>query len=152
MHYTYTAPSRAACAERLRAYAAGAATLGYAPWTVVLREEAQVIGWGGLNIDPFDPDWGVEVAYCLHPAYWGRGYATELVRAALQVGFGALAMPKIIAFAHGENAGSIRVLEKCGFTLLGYEPRLDRNHYVIERAAWLAHIGQSEEGKPHAPS
>ena len=132
MQYTYIAPSKEQCVQRLQAYAALEEALGYAPWTVISREEEQVIGWGGLNIDPFDPGWGVEVSYCLDPAYWGKGYATELVAAAIEVGVGTFQLPTIMAFTHVENVGSARVLEKCGFRLLGYEPRLDRNHYELQ--------------------
>jgi RimJ/RimL family protein N-acetyltransferase len=103
----------------------------------VLRGEGRVIGWGGLNVDPFEPGWGIEVAYCLHPDTWGKGYATQLVRASLDVGFGTFQMPAIVAFVHQDNFGSARVLEKCGFRLLGYEARLDRNHYQILQEEWL---------------
>lgn len=144
MQYTYTAPSEAACAQRLRAYAQLDSTLGYAPWTVLLRGEDRVIGWGGLNIDPFDPGWGIEVAYCFHPAFWGRGYATELVGTALSVGFGELAMETIVAFVHQENVGSARVLAKCGFQRVGYAPKLDRDHYEVRHVAWHARAVQQE--------
>lgn len=137
MRYTYTAPSRADCAHRLRTYAALESTLGFAPWTVVLRAEDCVIGWGGLSIDPFDPGWGVEVSYAFHPAYWGQGYATELVRASIQHGFDTLALPTIGAFVQPENGASARVLEKCGFARVGYEAQLARERYEIQRSAWL---------------
>ena len=144
MQYTYAAPSRESCAHRLRTFAALESTLGYAPWTVVLRAEARVIGWGGLSIDPFDPGWGIEVSYFFHPACWGRGYATELVRASLQHGFCSLTVPAIGAFGRPANLASVRVLEKCGFKLLGYEPRLERNRYEIRRSSWLGESGQAE--------
>jgi RimJ/RimL family protein N-acetyltransferase len=96
-----------------------------------LRDDERVVGWGGLGVDPFDPGWGPEVSYFFHPAHWGRGLATELVRASLEHGFGALTLRAIGAFARPENAASIRVLEKCGFRLLGWEPALERNHYEV---------------------
>lgn len=136
MRYTYVAASRDDCAHRLRTFAALESTLGFAPWTVILRTEGRVIGWGGLNVDPFDPGWGVEVSYYFHPAYWGRGYATELVRTSLQHGFGALSLPAIGAFVRPANGASVRVLTKCGFTRLGYEPRLERDRYEIQRSSW----------------
>lgn len=136
MRYTYKAPSRGQCDERLRAYAEQAFTLGYAPWTVVLRAENRVIGWGGLNIDPYDPGWGVEVAYCFHPDAWGKGFGTEVVSAALAVGFGKLSLEKVIAFVHPQNVGSGRVLAKCGFMQMRYLPQMDRNYYEVERAEW----------------
>jgi len=138
MRYTFCAATRAESEERLRAYANAEAQLGFAPWTVVLRSEQRIIGWGGLNVDPFDPGWGVEVAYFFDPAYWGQGYATELVQASVAHGFGQHELGEIGAFAHQENGASIRVLEKCGFRFLRFEPKLDRNHYLIRRGDWLA--------------
>jgi len=136
MRHTWHATSREASAQRLQAYAAQKAQLGYATWTVVLAADKRVIGWGGLNIDPFDPGWGPEVAYFFHPAHWGKGYATELVRAALEDGFGAHNLEEIKAFAHPKNSASIRVLTKCEFLFTEYEPRLDRNIYRIKRQEW----------------
>ncbi|HNT74868.1 MAG TPA: GNAT family N-acetyltransferase [Anaerolineae bacterium] len=131
MQYTVCAKTREAAARRLRAYAREKDELGFAPWTVVLRSEDRIIGWGGLNVDPFDPGWGVEVIYFFHPAYWGRGFAGELVKTSVDIGFALHRLEEINAFAHRDNKASIRVLEKNGFRYLGYEERLERNHYRI---------------------
>ena len=136
MRYTYKAPSREHCAARLHAYAEEAVTLGYAPWTITLRDGGHVIGWGGLNIDPLDPDWGPEVAYCLHPAHWGRGYGTELVAASLELGFARVGLETIAAFVHPENIGSARVLVKNGFQRLRYLSTMERDYYAVDRAGW----------------
>jgi len=134
MRFTYTAPSLEECARRLRAYEETRTRHGYAPWVVVDRNISLVIGWGGLNVDPFDPGWGIEVSYFFHPNYWGRGFATELVLASLRHAFEVLSVPQVNAFAMPDNVGSLRVLEKCGFEFLRYEPRLERNHYQVNRA------------------
>ena len=131
MRFTYVAPSLVECARRLRTHEALRAGNGFAPWVAILRGEDRVVGWGGLGVDPFDPGWGPEVSYFFHPAQWGRGLATELVRASVQEAFEALALPSLGAFARPDNAASIRVLEKCGFRLLRYEPALERNHYEL---------------------
>ena len=133
MRFTWAAPSRAECARRLREHERLRAEHGFAPWVMALRADGRVVGWGGLGIDPFEPGWGPEVSYFLHPAHWGRGLATELVRASVAHGFEALALPAIGAFARPDNTASIRVLEKCGFGLLGWEPALERNHYAVRR-------------------
>ncbi len=137
MRYTYHAPSREASAQRLRAYAATKTQWGYAPWTVILQSESCIIGWGGLNVDPQDPEWGCEVAYFFHAGYWGKGYATELVRASLAHGFGDHGQAEIKAFAHPDNGASIRVLAKCGFRWMCYEARLQRNIYRLMREDWF---------------
>jgi [ribosomal protein S5]-alanine N-acetyltransferase len=133
MRFTFCAESRAACESWLRRYAESRRVNGFAPWTIVLRSTGRVIGWGGLNIDPQVPEWGPEVSYFIHPACQGRGFASELVHCSLQHGFNDLRLRRIGAFARPENEASIRVLAKCGFKFLRYEPTLLRNHYELER-------------------
>jgi len=136
MKYTSWAESRDVCEKRLRLYANCRQSNGFAPWTVVLRETGQIVGWGGLKLDLIAPEWGIEVSYFIHQSCGGRGYATELVRASLKHGFEDRAQPKIGAFARPQNPASIRVLEKCGFKFLRYEPALERNHYEVLREEW----------------
>lgn len=136
MRFTFWAESRDVCESWLRQHALSDAVHGFAPWTVVYRPDGRIIGWGGLNVDPNAPEWGVEVSYFLHPSYEGRGLATEIVRAALRYGFEDLALLRIRAFAKPENRASLRVLEKCGFMFVQYEPALERNHYEIRRDDW----------------
>jgi RimJ/RimL family protein N-acetyltransferase len=69
----------------------------------------------------------------MHPEVAGRGYATELVRAAVNTGFDVHRFERIAAFARAENGASIRVLTKCGFTFVRFESELDRNHYELAR-------------------
>jgi len=137
MRFTFCAESRAACESWLRRYAQSRRVNGFAPWTIVLRSDDRVIGWGGLNIDPAAPEWGPEVSYFIHPAYQGRGFASELVHRSLQHGFNDLQLKRIGAFARPENEASIRVLAKCGFKFLRYEPALLRNHYELEAEDWM---------------
>jgi RimJ/RimL family protein N-acetyltransferase len=56
-----------------------------------------------------------EIGYWLGALYWGRGYATEAVRAVIDHAFGALGHDVLQAGARVSNAASRRVLEKCGF-------------------------------------
>ena len=141
MRFTFYAQSREVCDKWLRHHAQGLRPNGFAPWTILLHAEERVIGWGGLNIDPDDPGWGPEVSYFIHPAYQGRGFATELVQCSLRHGFHDLGLQKIGAFAMPQNEASNRVLTKCGFKLLRYEPRLSRNHYEIQAEDWATSGG-----------
>ena len=138
MRFTFCAESRAACESWLRRYAQSRPVNCFAPWTIVLRSEDRVIGWGGLSIDLAAPEWGPEVSYFIHPAYQGRGFASELVHCSLLHGFNDLQLKLIGAFARPENEASIRVLAKCGFKFLRYEPALVRNHYELEAEDWMA--------------
>jgi RimJ/RimL family protein N-acetyltransferase len=103
MRFTFCAESRAACESWLRRYAQSRRVNGFAPWTIVLRSDDRVIGWGGLNIDPQAPVWGPEVSYFIHPACQGRGFASELVHRSLHHGFNDLQLQRIGAFARPEN-------------------------------------------------
>jgi RimJ/RimL family protein N-acetyltransferase len=131
MRYTFCARTRNDTKKRMQAYADQSEKIGFAPWTVLIKLKQQIIGWGGLNIDPFEPGWGTEIAYFFHPDFWNQGFATELVRTSLEYGFNHLRLDAIGAFTHQNNVPSIRVLEKCAFKFIGYEPKLDRNHYEI---------------------
>ena len=101
----------------------------FGPWSVRLRGSEEPIGWGGLVLDPSEPGWGIEVAYFLEPSLWGRGYATELVRAAVRYGTTNVGLDEIEAYVRPANGASKRVLEKSGFVARGYVPELERLHY-----------------------
>ncbi len=136
MRFTFSAASREDCENWLRRYARTRGVNGFAPWTIVHRADNRIIGWGGLSIDPLAPEWGPEVAYFIHRACEGQGFATEIVCASLRCGFGELRLRAIGAFAMPQNLASARVLEKCGFRFVRYEPALERNHYEIGLDDW----------------
>ncbi len=126
MRHTHVDPSPRACRRRVAVHEWRRRRDGYAPWTVITKQDGRIIGWGGLYDDPFDPGWGVEVGYFFRPDAWGRGYASELLAACLDHADRALNLPEIRAFAHPDNAGSRRVLEKAGFELRRHVPEMDR--------------------------
>ena len=49
------------CRRRIAAHERRRHRNGYAPWTVVIRAEGRIVGWGGLYNDPFQPGWSVGV-------------------------------------------------------------------------------------------
>ncbi len=99
---------------------------GLAPWAVVAKADQRLVGWGGLYEDPFEPGWGVELGYALHPSARGNGYATELGRACLDWADTVLRLPHVVAFVHPDNAASRRVLEKLGFAPVRFVPAMNR--------------------------
>lgn len=136
MRFTFCSPSRAATKSYVESYSARFAEDGFAPWTIILAAENRIIGWGGLNRDPKEPHWGIEVAYFLNPAYWGRGLATELVWESLNLAFYDLGLSQVGAFARPDNHASIRVLAKAGFVRVGFVPQLERDQFEISAASW----------------
>ncbi len=129
MRHTHADASLWECRRRVAVHEWRRRHDGYAPWTIVSKAHERTIGWGGLYDDPFDPGWGVEVAYFFHPAAWGRGYASEMVAACMSVADHALRLPEVRAFAHPANTGSRRVLEKAGFEVVRFVPEMDRFLY-----------------------
>jgi ribosomal-protein-alanine N-acetyltransferase len=142
MRHTYVATNRDDTKRHLEAYSNRFIEDGFAPWTAVLHhgsdeQEGRVVGWGGLNRDPKEPHWGIEVAYFIHREYWGRGLATELVRASLAHAFRDLALEEVIAFTRPANLGSQRVLKKAGFKFTRHVAELERGLYTVDRESWL---------------
>ena len=129
MRHTHTDASLRDCRRRIAIHEWHRARNGYAPWTVSARADSQIIGWGGLYDDPFDPGWGVEVAYFFHPSAWGQGYASEMVTACMRVADQPLRLPEVHAFAHPANLRSQRVLAKAGFEMVRLVPEMDRFLY-----------------------
>ncbi len=60
-----------------------------------------------------------EIGYWVGEAYWGKGIATEALRMMSDIAFSTLKFQKIFAPVFAPNQDSMRVLEKCGFSLEG---------------------------------
>lgn len=88
---------------------------GIGPWAVVERESRRTIGYCGLFHFPDvcgRPE--TEIGYRLARRHWGRGYATEAVRAVRDYAFRTLGIPRLVAIIEPVNAASIRVAKKAG--------------------------------------
>jgi len=73
---------------------------------------------GSISLESRGKD-RLELGYVLQPADWGKGLATEAVRAMVDAGFGLTPVVEILASVRVENEPSRAVLEKCGFTFVG---------------------------------
>ena len=118
-----TAPDPEAV-TRMRAHFAAH---GFGNFVVELPGEASFIGVVGLNyvrwILPFTP--AVEAAWRLMPTYWGRGYALEAARAAVDDGFGRIGLAELVAYTVTGNRASRQVMERLGMTR---DPAEDFDH------------------------
>ena len=61
----------------------------------------------------------LEIGYGLNLEHWGRGYATEALRALLPHWQATRGVRRVTAETSVSNAASARVLEKCGFVRVG---------------------------------
>lgn len=90
---------------------------------------------GFVNDCGYDDD-TVEVGYIISPAHWGRGYATEVLRAVLEE-LRDMGFTTVKAGFFEENPASSRVMEKCGMLLTGETESEDyrgQTHRVLYRA------------------
>ena len=85
-------------------------------WIVYERGATEPIGRALLRHLLLDVVDEVETGYAFYEPYWGRGYATELTRACLTLGFEQLNLRSIVAVTTPDNAASQHVLRKCGLS------------------------------------
>jgi RimJ/RimL family protein N-acetyltransferase len=73
-------------------------------------------------------------------AWWGRGYATEAARAAVDWGFEHLPVDELVSLIQPDNAASISVAEKLGETFAGMVPFRggETGKWAITRDEWAA--------------
>lgn len=81
------------------------------PYLIESRETGLLLGSTGLMVRK--PELAV-TGYVLARDAWGQGYATEALRAMIELAMD-LHVRELRALCHPENAASIHVLEKCGF-------------------------------------
>lgn len=74
----------------------------------MIHREEIAVGWMALRHG--------DLGYAVARAQWGRGYATEMARAAIAHAFATYDRPEITADVFDDNPASVRVLEKLGFS------------------------------------
>lgn len=99
-------------------------------WFARLAEAAEPTAWaievegsaaGGIGIDLGEGifDRSGRLGYWLGEPWWGRGIMTDAVRATTDHVLATFDVVRVEAFVFEWNPGSMRVLEKCGFTREG---------------------------------
>lgn len=124
---------------------------GFGLWAVEVPGELSFAGFVGLSVPGFDAPFTpcVEIGWRLGADCWGRGYATEGARAALDVGFRVLGLDEIVSFTVPANLRSRRVMAKLAMTRDPADdfehPALPAGHplrrhvlYRLARAQWGA--------------
>ncbi|MER9217111.1 GNAT family N-acetyltransferase [Mesorhizobium sp. M0663] len=100
---------------------------GYGLWALERSDAEGLIGFCGLVSVPYRAHFtpAVEIAWRLHPDWWGRGYAAEAAVAALAFGFQTLELNQIVANAAVDNVASRRLMERIG---MSHDPNDDFDH------------------------
>src|SRR4029078_2336074 len=89
--------------ERIRSHFA---ERGFGLWAVEAQGVAPFLGFVGLSVPQFEARFTrcVEIGWRLAREHWGRGYATEAARAALDFGFRHAGLDEIVSFTAVINA------------------------------------------------
>jgi aminoglycoside 6'-N-acetyltransferase len=113
---------------------------GWVQFSVEELATGRLVGDVGLSLAEGEPG-VVKVGYTIAPAFQGRGYATEAVRALVGYAFATLGAEVVRMYADADNVASIRVAEKVGMRLverIEHRSRLgawDGVRYEVGRAA-----------------
>ncbi|ABN58417.1 MULTISPECIES: GNAT family N-acetyltransferase [Methanoculleus] len=83
-----------------------------AAFAVTLARDEVLIGGARLRIETAHARG--ELGFWVAKSCWGKGYATEAVRAVIEYGFCVLGLHRIHAMHFSRNPASGRVMEKCG--------------------------------------
>lgn len=86
-------------------------------WTVTLRETGDVIG--GAVLLPLPPgNEDLEIGWQLHPAHWGKGYATEITQGIAKWAF-TQDIDEVFAVVRPRNERAAAVARKTGMQWVG---------------------------------
>ena len=104
------------------------------------RRNDSFIGFISLS-DMNRYDGYMEMEYAIAAEYRNKGYATQAVKQMLDYGFKEMNLSVIAAWVRSHNQESIRVLEKCSFTLEGKlrkhaRDKSDTMCYSLLREEW----------------
>lgn len=153
MRYFPATLTTAESAQAMQRMQDGIAQRGWGFWAVQLLATSEVVGCIGLNHpDPSLPCAPcTEIGWRLAREYWGKGYANEAARRALEFAFDELALSEVLSFTAVQNDRSQKVMQRLGLTNTGrnfQHPLLPadselREHvlYRITRATWDSQNG-----------
>jgi RimJ/RimL family protein N-acetyltransferase len=85
------------------------------PYVIESRANGRLLGGTGLA---FETSYRASTGYVLARDSWGQGYATEAVRAVVEISRN-VGLARLYALCHVDHVKSARVLEKTGFAREG---------------------------------
>jgi len=88
---------------------------GVGPYLIEARAGGRLLGATGLG---FETPQRAATGYVLARDAWGQGYATEALRAVVEVA-AKVGVQRLYALTHTEHSASWHVLEKCAFAREG---------------------------------
>jgi [ribosomal protein S5]-alanine N-acetyltransferase len=87
-------------------------------WAIEVNGEAA--GGIGIELHTDVERISAEIGYWLGRAHWGRGIATEALKAVTSEAFNRYELTRLFALPFADHAASVRVLEKAGYVREGH--------------------------------
>jgi ribosomal-protein-alanine N-acetyltransferase len=107
----------------------------YYSFGIFLEDTNSLIGNVSFSFVQRGPHQSCMIGYNLAKQHTGKGYGTAAVKLALDIAFNKLNFHRVRAEAQPENIGSLRVLEKAGFSKEG----LLRKNLLVNNE-WRDHV------------
>jgi RimJ/RimL family protein N-acetyltransferase len=92
---------------------------GIGKWVAYDRRSGALVGRGGPSVTDVLGGRHVEIGWVVRREFWGRGYATEIGAAALDLVDDVLAVDEVVAFTEVHNRRSRAVMERLGMSYRG---------------------------------
>ena len=107
-------------------------------FAITLKDTGELIGCGGIIMQPTDQGIEPEVGYQIRRDQQGLGYATEMARACMQYAFETMNADHIISLIRPDNQPSRRVAEKNGLIIDREMMFHDMPHlvYRLDKSQW----------------
>ncbi len=90
---------------------------GVSFYAITLKGTGELIGCGGIIMQPTDQGIEPEIGYQMRRDQQGRGYATEMAKACMKYAFETLGADHTISLIRPDNMPSRRVAEKNGLAV-----------------------------------
>jgi ribosomal-protein-alanine N-acetyltransferase len=147
--YSTWGPNDEAASRKFLEYALASQSVADGRYSFAIARPVSDELIGGCSVELVDTHHGrAELGYVVAREWWGQGLATEAAGLLKSFAFDSLGVHRLQATCHPDNIGSMRVLEKTGFT---FEGRL-RDHMLM-RGQWrdsllYAVVNAADAGPP----
>lgn len=123
--------------EQARAFL-GWITAQPAPTVWAIEVDGEAAGGIGIELRTDVERVSAEIGYWLGESVWGRGIATDALKAVTAEVFQRFDLTRVFAVPFADHAASIRVLEKAGYVREGHMRRSAIKHGVVRDQALYA--------------
>jgi len=88
---------------------------GYCYWIFFDKKTSEFIGRGGLRHVSINNRDEVEIGFSVKSKFWGKGFATEIGKTAIEVARSFSNINNLVCFTTPDNKASLAVMKKLGF-------------------------------------